>query len=897
MRKIIRLRNFVIALLVLLFGIFSILYFTSNIKASALKYDLEEFDETGLIDANDPKVSLEEEILVKENERFKMYFDETTTIVTIYDKLYDKYYQTADKENSNNLYKSPFTIEYFDKDSVSGGVLRMNGFDNSILFYDVLTGIYSRHYQFKYTEDGVQILYDIGKFGITSDFFPQRITEERFNQLFRNNPLLPRDLRIRVSAFYTQITTTDESGNSQRYYYVDNINKIMSGYLYDALYINGFQPYDEYGEPIWELDEDGEPLLDENGDKIPAREIYSQELAAAHNAEANYSTDISQPRFQFVISYRLTETGLESKILRNTIKEAEQTGSNHFLATIDFLPNFTQVDQSKTEKGMIVVPDGSGAVINFNNQKSRYRTYNKAIYGNDMSVYPDEKRPSEERLMFPMYGFIDQTNQQGVLAIVEQGAAQSRIVADIPRDLVPYNKAYFKTSFRMSQEVSVGTGYYVQKFIKWSRTIPQVDYTYRFDFLSPDELNYSALANKYRNYLIERYGLTEKDQTKNVLVNVNVLGAFERYNSFLGFRYKEKAALTTFAQAKDILSELQELGVGNLNLLYTSWTHDAFETELRKNNKISKVLGGQKELNKLMGYLDENGIGFYPEVSIGTAKGYSQLFGKMRFTARSISSSYAEHFPYHLSTNVPEKTLSATYYISPNFYNSIANDVSRNLNRFKINGAMVNDLGNYKIANYSRSNSVSLIDGIRFQEEALAKLTSNIDQTILKAPYDYGFKYANVVIDAPITSSSYGIFDYAIPFYQLVASGIFDYASKSINGNYQNKDWFFLKAIETGTNLLYDLSYENPKILLETDYNMYFYTYYQNWTYEISELAKMIDELRIHEGRLVEHEQIANNVALVKYSNGVEIVINTSLTDVFYDGYLISANSYRKIKG
>ena len=138
---------------------------------------------------------------------------------------------------------------------------------------------------------------------------------------------------------------------------------------------------------------------------------------------------------------------------------------------------------------MIVVPDGSGAVINFNNQKSRYRTYNKAIYGNDMSVYPDEKRPSEERLMFPMYGFIDQTNQQGVLAIVEQGAAQSRIVADIPRDLVPYNKAYFKTSFRMSQEVSVGTGYYVQKFIKWSRTIPQVDYTYRFDFLSPDELN------------------------------------------------------------------------------------------------------------------------------------------------------------------------------------------------------------------------------------------------------------------------------------------------------------------------------------------------------------------------------------------------------------------------
>ena len=188
-----------------------------------------------------------------------------------------------------------------------------------------------------------------------------------------------------------------------------------------------------------------------------------------------------------------------------------------------------------------------------------------------------------------------------------------------------------------------------------------------------------------------------------------------------------------------------------------------------------------------------------------------------------------------------------------------------------------------------------MVEGIKYQVESLKQLDNKIDKLLLKAPFDYAFKYTKVAVDVPIKTSSYGIFDYEIPFYQLVAGGLFEYSTPSINGNYQNKQWILLKAIETGSSLLYDLSYEDPKILLDTDYSMYYYTYYQNWTYEISDLVSQINELQIQNGYLIEHQQLTYNVAKVKYSNGVTLIVNSSLNDVYYEGYLVKANTFRVI--
>ncbi len=894
-RKILRVRYLIILVLVLLLSISTILYFTSNLKKYTLKNDLTPFSEEGFKDASDPTNVLNNNVMVAENERFQMFFDETTTILTIYDKLTKKTYQTADKKAVDKKLRSPFIVEYIDMDDVSGGINRLDGYDNSVEFNDEVTNKITRHYSFKYLENAVQVYYDVGYHGMTMDYFPIQITEERYNQLILNNPFIKarRDVYDRLKRYY-QSSIVD----GQKIYKVEAQTDTVKMYLYRAFYELGYQPYDENGEPMWETDENGDYILDENGELIPVNKKYSIEDAALHNAETGLYTNVVLPRFKFAVEFKLVDSGFEYKIIRNSIKEGKEAKSNHKITAITILHNFTQVRDTDTQEGMIVIPDGSGAVINFNNQKIYSEYYSKGIYGTDMSFYPKEKPANNQKIMFPMFGFIDITNSKGVMGVVEEGAALTRIEADIPRTASPYNKVYFKSVLRMNEEVRVGaSAAYAKPFTKWSRDIVDIDFKYLFEFLTEDELSYSKLAQKYRQYLIDKYDLIENDYSyrDSVLVNVNVIGAFERYNSFLGFKYKEQASLTTFKQAQEILTELQELGVNNINLLYTAWTQDAIDVKLRNNIKANKVLGGKKELQKLMLYLNNNNIDFYPETYVGTSKGYTQFFGKMRFTARSVSSAYAEHFPYHLSTNQPDKALPATYYISPDYYQDISKRLLNNLSSLNINSVMISDLGNYKVANYSKSHNINLVEGIKYQVESLKQLDNKIDKLLLKAPFDYAFKYTKVAVDVPIKTSSYGIFDYEIPFYQLVAGGLFEYSTPSINGNYQNKQWILLKAIETGSSLLYDLSYEDPKILLDTDYSMYYYTYYQNWTYEISDLVSQINELQIQNGYLIEHQQLTYNVAKVKYSNGVTLIVNSSLNDVYYEGYLVKANTFRVI--
>ena len=60
---------------------------------------------------------------------------------------------------------------------------------------------------------------------------------------------------------------------------------------------------------------------------------------------------------------------------------------------------------------------------------------------------------------------------------------------------------------------------------------------YKYHFLSEDELNYVNVAQKYREYLVDKYELDENgDKTKEHVVSLNFLGAFEKKKTIIGNR-------------------------------------------------------------------------------------------------------------------------------------------------------------------------------------------------------------------------------------------------------------------------------------------------------------------------------------------------------------------------
>ena len=182
-------------------------------------------------------------------------------------------------------------------------------------------------------------------------------------------------------------------------------------------------------------------------------------------------------------------------------------------------------------------------------------------------------------------------------------------------------------------------------------------------------------------------------------------------------------------------------------------------------------------------------------------------------------------------------------------------------------------------------------DSLLIQKAILERLDQKI---MLSNPLGFAIPFADYITDLPLETTLYAILDYQIPLLQLILAGKVDYSTVSLNmASERTVQYNFLKTIESGSNLKYTLSYEKSTELRETEFNYYISTQYLNWIDRIEEQVKELDDIGIHEGYLIEHERVANNIFKVTYSNGLEILINYNLVaadDVL--GYDIPAMDY-----
>lgn len=659
--------------------------------------------------------------------------------------------------------------------------------------------------------------------------------------------------------------------------------------------IGGFQKRDDAGRFLY----------DENGD--PIQEVFTIEDAQIQNQNFGEAVEAYPPVFRVAMRFTLTDKGMDVAILDESIiegkgktykEDGQSTIYSHDakLCKIEVMPNFTTNDDLNSE-GYIILPDGSGAIMQFNSPKSPlgYQAEFKEFYGIDQTFTRRiaEDNADNKKFMLNMYGFLDKTERKGILAIVDRGASLTSVKADFKRAESQYvattkNEVYFSIKFRESETVQVGT-WATSRYTKWSTKKSDTDFVFKFVFLQADEfvdddgrINYVMLAKKYRDYLIEKYQIEEKDVTDKTVLFLNMLGAFEKRTVTLGIPDVKDYSLTTYEQARAIIEDLQAEGFEDFVVSYTAWTKDAMEPEATNKLKAARVLGGASDLRALAKFLADNGIAFYPELNIASNKGYDFSFGDIKYTARSISNSYAHHRPYVLATNVVNSTAKAVKLISPRFYHHLATKATASLEKLTLTGAFVSDLGNARIGDYRLG--IFPENGKDYQEDALQYLSSELDKVMLSAPFDYALGYASAAVDIPLESSLLKGFDYSIPFYQLVVSGLFDYAGIPVNyNNDQSTTWYILKSLETGSNLYFYLSYEDTKNVKETDYQMYFNTYYANWKNDIIRMKNIIDQTGIHGGKLNYHKILQDNVVEVGYSNGVKLIINyntTAYTDV-----------------
>ena len=705
-------------------------------------------------------------------------------------------------------------------------------------------------------------------------------------------------------------------GNSQimyRLFYGDKVSYtsvVQSAGSYPMYTINSegeYVPYVSAG--FIAKDENGNYIYDEDGNVT--RKLYSVDQVNEDNALFG-ATSSSLPLFKIALDFELTDEGLNVTIPQKSLIDSSTITKDHadyekfnvpfYITAVQLLPNMNALDSS--HDGYMIVPDGSGAVINFNNGKNN--TVSAGYYGSDQAYVKGIDSEEGANLMLGMFAYVqlDSGQEGGIMGIVEKGGGQLALTASTVGNR---NIAYFTATLRSSESVKTGTVADYKSFSKYDKILSPSDINVKYYILDETQTDYSTIAKVYQEYLIKRDNLEFKDNTNETVTDLTFLGTYEKYALFLGIKYKTPDTLTTFEQAAEIITELQDNDVTNIAASYEGWTNEYLEYEVGGSLKVANVLGKTASIRKFYEFCVEAGVPFYPELMVTSTKGFDYLMGASRYATRGVGNDEAIHYSYDLATGRQDKKLSKVYTIAPQYYKDITEqlldklnglDITKNSSNTDYMGYYLSDLGNQYAGNYRTKRQVYGAESLEYQKESLSafKEQGNIK---LSAPYDYAFKYVTTAIDVPVSSKMYTVYDYSIPFYQLVVSGLFDYTTEQINGQTsKTSKWYFAKALETGSNFSYLLTAEDPAVLLDTDYTQYYQAYYKNWKDTIISFSTQMNSLGIQQCRLTKHEFVDTNLAKVTYThktNGskIELLVNISGTTKTYNGEQIAAYDYK----
>ncbi len=588
-------------------------------------------------------------------------------------------------------------------------------------------------------------------------------------------------------------------------------------------------------------------------------------------------------KFGFTVNVTIEGSDLVVTIPDDSIIE-EQEGT--YISSISVFP-FMGYSFLDKQEGYMLIPDGNGALIDLDNKEGRYVTgFSQMIYGSDSGfVESDTKTYLWEELdmlqdasqvIAPVFGMAHTKDQKGYLAIVEKGEKRAYIEAQPNGAMVNYNRCFARFLIR---------DLFVQPLNNSNTgTVPRAeedrthsDLQVRYMLLSGDEVNYSTMAAKYREYLLNNGSLVKKDSSYNS--RVDFLGT-ERENFLLGTR---AVTMTTTDDIKDIFGELKSSGVESLLSVYKGWQDGGlYDLPMSKYNADGHI-GGDSDLKDLIKdsessnykmYLYNDALRLNPSTNTFNFNTIKKV-NKRAFEERVWADVYKK-FNYL----TPESSVE-------DFTSFVESMNNKELNRVALAG-ISNTLFSYsyKSSYYTRNNTA----------DAYTKAVSDLDEKAdmaMEAPNAYMWKNADAFLDMPLGSSDYMYVDHEIPFLSMVLKGVMPMYSEYINFE-ANKQEFFLQMVEAGVYPSFYLTAENSSKLIRTNSADLYSTEYTTYKDAVIDYDKKLRELnaQLGDANIVKHETKGDGIKAVTYSNGVKVFVNYTNTQQIVDGVTVEAMSY-----
>ncbi len=577
--------------------------------------------------------------------------------------------------------------------------------------------------------------------------------------------------------------------------------------------------------------------------------------------------------FEFPVDYTLRTDCLEASL---KISELKETNPVNTATEVTIMGSFGA--GSDDEDGYFVVPDGSGALIRFNNNRTAdTNAYSQMVYGSDITAVPATKSADTQQIYLPVYGIVKKNN--AMLVVAEKGDSNAYITAKISgQSNSRYNLCRFTFILRNTDTFYM-SGNSTDKFTVFEQgDIKSDDIVLKYFPITKENADYIDVAEKYREYLIQN-GLTPAENSPAVYINL--YGGAEKKKNIFGIPVTMKQSMTDYSKATEILSELRSKGADNIVISYNNWTDDGIENKIDTSAEPSGTLGGKSDFSKFVDLIRENNFLLYPTADnrdFVSGNGYNSLAS----TCIRVSGQYSRIVSYDRAYGIPDGFSKNKSLLSPEYFSEVFAETAENYRESGLDGISPATLTTSLYGDYSKD-KISRFNAMEIVENTLQDMSGEFDNGILADGANaYVLPYVNHIINIPTESGRFDIFNEDVPFYQIVLHGIVPYTSTAVNSS-PNPAESLLKSVAVGCLPCYDIIAEETSVLKDTEFDSYYYANADGWIDDIAENYSNLRPLyeRIANCTITDYE-VDGNIVKTTYSDGTVTTVNFDTKQIDY---------------
>lgn len=823
-------------------------YFYNGYQNELSSYSYEEGGEFQAI--SETKSDVADMVLAAENDTLKLYVNTSSGAVAV-----------VDKRNGNITYSNPTDA---DEDSIASGTNK-----------------------------------DYLKSQLIVDYFNTTRTQGTFDSYSycaERGQLEVESIANGVRFLYTMGDLSSETGIVPQYISTDTLEKVMErmseeGRTFTKKKYTESKVADNYYELLESAVKGASQLRKLNNYFTEAGFTEEEYIAEMEGSGVEGLIPIS---FEIPLEYRLNGDAVDVSIPLSEVKE--NGGGSIF--RIQMLRYFGAAGTK--EEGYMLVPNGSGSLINFNNGKMGTSPYSEYVYGLDPLSAEYTVRENTTDTKLALYGIF--RKDSAVFATIEDGASYALLSAYVSGKVNEYNFVYPTFVVRGNDKLSMfGTTGNEADIPIVETNHYDANLTVKYTMLTEENADYSSAANYYRDRLVREGKLTAEETTGDDLkFYYDVLGGVGMTKFFLGTQYQGMYAMTTFEEAEDIYTDLYDSGITKQVMNFQGWMNRGYYHDVANKIRIPHALGGKSDLEALSSRMAADGNTFYADVAFQKVTFISRRYSYGNETSRYYGAGYVAEFGL-----VNPATLRQTsglgyeenhyYLISPKFLHRYTDAFAKKIGKYDISGISLRDLGNELHSDKKRTHIIDREAALDVVTAALGDMKDTGKSILLNAGNDYAFGYADDMINVPLSSNDYYIIDETVPFYEMLIHGYIDYAGSVINlsDTYEKSD-IVLNLVENGAAPHFMFSWENSSDIKTTALNRFYSTSYENWKDDAVAIYNEVNgALKYVTGAaMIKHETLDSGVKAVAYSNGVVIYINTGNSDKTVNGVTVPAKGY-----